>query len=306
MVNYSVVSASSAEYFPLLKGLLASLGQLGRVPIHVLDLGMTRDMLSELHDQGVATHIPDWDIRPTRKKVISRHGHKIPLPDHYRAFTAQPFLPKYVPGYEVLLWIDADCWVQDASAVDLAIGTASDGTMAISLEASHCYPAPYWRLKSHFREYVRAFGWRRGLLLLKKITANVGVIALRTDAPHWRLWQHATAHAMRIPHARSQQMAMNYVVYIDGAPTAFLPASCNWQTWEATPQFDETTGLLVEPQPPYRPIGIIHNAQDDKNLVFSVKTRQGGVLRRTMRYEQWRGTDTPVPGVTSVVGVRVA
>lgn len=287
MVNFAVVSASSAEYFPLLKGLLASLKQLGPIPIHVLDLGMTRDMLAELHDESVTTVIPNWDIRPTRKKMISRHGHKTRIPESFRAFTAQPFLPKYVPGYEILLWIDADCWVQDPSAVDLAIATASDGTLAISLEASHCYPAPYWRLRSHAREYARAFGLRDGLFLLKKLTANVGVIALRSDAPHWGLWQRAMVQAMRLPHARSQQMAMNYVVYIDRAPAAFLPASCNWQTWEATPQFDERTRLLVEPQPPYRTIGIIHNAQDDKNLVFSIKTRQGRTIEGTMRYEQW-------------------
>ena len=80
-----------------------------------------------------------------------------------------------------------------------------------------------------------------------------------------------------------QQMAMQYVVYIDKAPTAFLPASGNRQSWEATPQFDETIGLLVEPQPPYTTIGIMHNAQADKNLGFTVKTRQGNVLQGTMR-----------------------
>jgi hypothetical protein len=286
--NYAVVSASSAEYFPLLKGLLTSVRKLmGKVPVHVLDVGMTPAMLEELHDDGVQTVIPDWDIKLTRKNLILRHGGRGRVPDSFRACTAQPFLPKYVRGYDILFWIDADCWVQDPSAVDLAIRTSSDGTMAIALEASHCYPAPYWRLKTHIPEFVRAFGFRDGLFLARKLTANVGVIALRSDAPHWELWQRRTQRAMRIPHARSQQMAMQYVVYIDKAPTAFLPASCNWQSWEATPQFDETTGLLVEPQPPYSTIGIMHNAQADKNLGFTVKTRQGNVLQGTMRYERW-------------------
>jgi hypothetical protein len=288
MTNCAIVSASSAEYFPLLRGLLASLKPVGRMPIHVLDLGMTGEMLAELHDQGVRTVIPDWDIRPARHTLIARDGARIKLPDTFRAFTAQPFLPKYVPGYDILLWLDADCWVQDRAAIELVLATAAE-RMAIAVEASHCYPAPYWRLRTHLLEYVRAFGWREGLFLVKQVTANVGVIGLRSDAPHWGLWQRATLRAMRIPHARSQQMAMNYVIHIDRAPTALLPASCNWQTWEATPQLDERTGLLVEPQPPHRPIGIIHNAQANKNMVFPVATRQGNLVRRTMRYEDWHG-----------------
>ena len=94
MVNFAVVSASSAEYFPLLRGLLASLRQLGRIPVHVLDLGMSSEMLCELHDQGVTTTVPDWDIAPLPKKMISRFGRKVPIPDTFRAFTAQPFLPR--------------------------------------------------------------------------------------------------------------------------------------------------------------------------------------------------------------------
>ena len=82
-------------------------------------------------------------------------------------------------------------------------------------------------------------------------------------------------------------MAMQHVIYISKAPAAFLPALGNWQTWEATPLFDEASGLLCEPQPPYHPIGIIHNAQENKNAVFDVKTSDGGVIKSTMRYEAW-------------------
>jgi hypothetical protein len=42
--NYAVVSASSAEYFPLLKGLLTSVRKLmGKVPVHVPDVGDAGD-----------------------------------------------------------------------------------------------------------------------------------------------------------------------------------------------------------------------------------------------------------------------
>jgi hypothetical protein len=70
-------------------------------------------------------------------------------------------------------------------------------------------------------------------------------------------------------------------------PADFLPAYCNWMSFEATPKLDETTGLLVEPHPPYHPIGIMHNAEADKNKLYPVQTLQGNTLSRTMRFEQW-------------------
>ena len=46
------------------------------------------------------------------------------LKDGYKALTARPFLPRYFPGFDLYLWIDADCWVQqgDAMALFLARG----------------------------------------------------------------------------------------------------------------------------------------------------------------------------------------
>lgn len=284
--DFTVVTAADAGYFSLLEGLLASLETLGRVPISVLDLGMLPQQLEELHDRGIETPAPGWDIS-VPEVVRSRHGEKVRRPDSFKAFTAQPFLPKYARG-EILFWIDADAWLQDARIVELYLSEARSGRLAIALEADRCYQAPYWRLKSHLPDFVRSFGLKQGLKLAKTMTANVGVLAMKHDAPHWKLWQDATRHAFRkFAHQRSQQMAMQHIIYISKAPTAFLPALGNWQTWEATPLFDEATGLLCEPQPPYAPIGIIHNAQQDKNAHFDVKTSKGGLISATMRYEAW-------------------
>jgi hypothetical protein len=292
MMDYGVVTAADAGYYSLLQGLLASLGPLGRIPIYILDLGLNDRQRQELHDLGVTTTVPGWDVAIASKRILDRHGHRVPMRDTFRAFTAQPFLPKYAPGHDILFWIDADCWVQDLSAIDLYLDAASDGTLAITLEVDRCYGAPYWRLKSHFRDFIRAFGLKDGYKLARTMTANVGVFALKSNAPHWGLWQRATRRAMMHPHQRSQQMAMQYVIYIDEAPSAFLPAYCNWQSWEAVAQFDEHSNMLVEPQPPYRPIGVMHNAQEDKSLIFSVRTRQGHLRSATMRYEDWNHRQT--------------
>lgn len=287
--DFTIVTAADAGYFPLLEGLLASLAPLGKVPVCVLDLGMLPKQLQDLHAQGIETRAPDWDIT-VPSIVRSRHGKKIRRPDSFKAFTAQPFLPKYVSG-DILFWIDADAWLQDISIVDLYLSEARRDRLAIALEIDRCYGAPYWRLKSHLPDFVRTFGLKEGLNLAKTVTANVGVLALKRDAPHWKLWQEATRRAFRkFPHQRSQQMAMQHVVHISKAPTAFLPALGNWQSWEATPIFDEATGLLREPQPPYAPLGVIHNAQENKDALFDVRTTQGRLITATMRYEAWSAT----------------
>jgi hypothetical protein len=284
--DFTIVTAADAGYFALLEGLLASLTPLGKVPICVLDLGMLPNQLQDLHDRGIETPAPGWDIT-VPSIVRSRHGSKVRRPDSFKAFTAQPFLPKYAKG-DILLWIDADAWLQDVGIVDLYLSEASRGRLAIALEVDRCYGAPYWRLRSHVPDFVRTFGLKDGLKLARTMTANVGVLAMKRDAPHWKLWQDATRHAFqKFAHQRSQQMAMQHVIYISKAPTGFLPALGNWQTWEATPLFNEDTGLLCEPQPPYAPIGIIHNAQENKEALFGVKTSDGGLITATMRYEAW-------------------
>lgn len=289
MAEFVVVSAADHRYYPLLKGLMHSVEKcVGKVPFTILDLGLDPDQVAELRDNGGSAVVPDWDVDLEGKKIRERHGKQVLCPPHFRAFTAQPYLPKYVKGADIILWIDADAWVQDASCVELYVRSAREGRMSISLEVDRCYGPGYWRLKSHFVEMSRAFGLKNGYKLAKTHTANVGVLALHRDAPHWKRWQaHMQYACARAPHERSQQWALNYVVWFDKLPTDFLPAYCDWISFEATPKLDEVSGLLVEPYPPYHPIGIMHNADKDKDKVYEVKTLQGNTLHKTMRYEDW-------------------
>lgn len=55
------------------------------------------------------------------------------------------------------------------------------------------------------------------------------------------------------------------------------------------PKVDEATGLLVEPEPPYRPISIVHLVGQAKKLKFRLETLQGGIVEETLRYSAWRG-----------------
>ena|SRR5690348_12509546 len=115
--------------------------------------------------------------------------------------------------------------------------------------------------------------------------ANAGVFALKADAPHWGLRQRAMEGR---PTQMWDQTALNYVIHHDGAPTGLLPDLCNWICIDAPPEVDEASGLFVEPEPPYRPISILHLVGQAKTLKFKIESLRGGHVEGTLRYSAWR------------------
>ena len=107
-----IVSAANDGYYPLLIDLISSIEDgKGRsdVAIGVLDVGLTgaqRDALSA-RVQHLVT--PNWDYQFSASSST---------PQKFRAMTARPHLPKHFPGYDIIMWMDADAWVQQWSAVE--------------------------------------------------------------------------------------------------------------------------------------------------------------------------------------------
>ncbi len=285
--DFTIVTAADQGYFDLLNGLIASLRALPEAaartaPIAVLDLGLTEEQRARLARSVTGFVEPGWDYDfPGRAAK----------PGGYKAFTARPFLPDHVPGYRTYLWIDADAWVQDWSVLALYLEVARDGKLAITTEIDRCYQTAYkwqrprWNTLT-FRQYRQCFGWRAANRLGRNPFVNSGVFALTADAPHWALWQAALGRAIqRSQDGLVEQTALNYVVYHDRPPVGMLPAWCNWMCVTAPPMVDEATGLLVEPQPPHRTLGVVHLLGPIKDKVYRLQTRAGGTIERTLRYQ---------------------
>ena len=284
--SYTIVTAADANYFGLLEGMLASIRtlpepQATQAPITVLDLGLTAEQLEIISPQVTKIVTPGWDYDfPGRAQK----------PGGYKAFTARPHLPKHVPGYDVYLWIDADAWVQDWSVVELYLDVAWKGKLAVALEVDRCYQTtfkwqrPRWNTLT-FRQYRLGYGWRAANRLGRNPFVNSGAFALRADAPHWKLWQEALGHALTsVQDGLVEQTALNYVIYHHKSPTGLLPAWCNWMCITAPPMIDADTKLLVEPQPPHRPLGIVHLLGPIKDKVFTLETSDGRTVERTLRF----------------------
>jgi lipopolysaccharide biosynthesis glycosyltransferase len=156
-----VVTAGDEQFMPLLRGLIESLHQWEPRPFTDLacfDLGLAP--ASRRWVARYAAHVvePGWDLPVAASLRTEKPG--------LRGLTVRPFLPRYFPGYDVLLWIDADAWVQERFALDWLLAVAVDGLLAAVPEVDRAYQQTRrvveWRV-SRMQAY---FGQEEGLRVL--------------------------------------------------------------------------------------------------------------------------------------------
>jgi len=292
-----ICTAANGSYFPLLQGLVRSLGDgplTKTLPLGVLDLGgMTEDQLTFLKERGATVVQPGWDCDfPGRAQA----------PPHYKAMTARPHLPKHFPGYDIYLWIDSDAWVQDDSCLIPFLRGAAKGKLAIVPELDRGYwtiykPPKLWT--QNHKAFAWGFGLKLGYRLGRNPILNSGVFALAANAPHWALWAKAHEQMLNRKSRRgpahkdlfnffiAEQTALNYVIFSDKQPYTLLPALGNWFCGKGSPLWDEDSRRLVEPHEPHAPLGIIHLAgKGMKERVWTLDSLQGGHVTCRLTYDE--------------------
>ncbi|MFQ6017090.1 MAG: glycosyl transferase [Kiloniellaceae bacterium] len=291
----TIVSFANAPYYPLLKELVVSIRTLKgpeACAISVFDAGLTEAQLAEIRPLVQDIAKPAWDLEnlPAWKK----------RKEHQKAFTCLPFLPRYFPGYDIYLWLDADCWVNDWAAVELYIEGARRGALAICPGVDRAYRIPNyidWFLLRPvqvrtflYKHAKRAFGRRTAAEMALLPELNTGVFALHREAPHWQAW----ADWMERVAPRSRvygidQLTVAMTVYRDGLQVELLPAWCNWLCVRAMPMIDARSGRLIEPYLPHHPIGVVHLAgldalRTDATNTVRLKRTDGGAEDRPLRF----------------------
>jgi hypothetical protein len=285
-----IVTAADENFVPLLKGLVESLHQwdrLRRGQLACLDVGLgpdSRDWLRQYTDNIVS---PGWDIPLDAKLATAK--------PHLRAITARPFLPKYFPGHETYLWMDADTWVQEWYPVDWYVAAAADGKLAIAPQMDRAYSQPRealnWRM-----EKLRAYHGPTAVpLLTTEQYLNAGVFALRADAPHWARWADAFRRGVDACHGTQccDQTALNYMVWTERVPVHPLPALCNWTCHLAIPAFLPSTGRFHEPFVPHQSIGVMHLTGETKDYTFEFRDGQGRTVQSDLRFSRDRKIRSP-------------
>jgi len=282
-----VVTAADESFFPLLRGLIGSLEQFeSRPALACLDVGLSpasREWVA-LHAQHVV--VPEWDL-PVDPRVRDRRP-------HIRALTARPFLPRYFPGYDIYLWIDADAWVQERFALDWYLQYARGGALVAVPEVDRAYRHTRSNVEWRMTRVHNYFGPKFAQRALWKTYFNAGVFALRADAPHWEAWERSFREGLEVAKGVQccDQTALNHALWTMNLAVHPLPALCNWLCHYRHPVFDAEHNRLCEPVAPSRPIGVLHLAAQTKDLSLQLKG-DGGTRVISLRFP---AVEPPGPG----------
>lgn len=293
-----IVTGGDAVYFPLIEELAASIRAhrtAEEVGVVVIDAGLEPGQREHLASRyGARLLDVGWELGVPASRVRGR--------DHLKVQVARAFLDRYVPEAELIAWIDADAWVQDAGGLDLLFRGAELGRLAIVSQTSR-----YSQVGMTLR--WGPFGWARVRSILYKNarrarvpetdarrigdrpTLNSGVFALHRDAPHWAMWRARQAEVIRRGRIfTSDQLSLALAVYIDGAPVELMPETCNYMGPLWTCSADEAT--LVERYLPNAPLGVVHMAGYDAmrrglEVTVPVRTLDGRTIKRSLRRPAW-------------------
>ena len=292
-----IVSLADSNYFELLNELIDSIKRFDEsknVAICILDAGLTEDQKLKLSQKVDDIKSAEWDIKVPAFKVKGK--------EWLKSQVSRAFLPKYFPGYEKYLWIDADAWVNKWEALDLYFKGSNANKLAISTSADRSYGRVLradWligsiaKVKSQNYKHAKSSGFSetvaRKIALMPHL--NIGVFCLNADAPHWVVWQKNLKQALNSGKIfGSEQVAMNIAIYVDDLEIEILPAYCNW-TLIYRLKFDTVNNTLVEPYLPNHEIGIIHLAgktsdvvRFNKNHLSEIKTLEGKIIKKSLRF----------------------
>ena len=294
-----IISLADANYFELVNELVDSIKnhkQSENTAICIMDAGLKSEQIEILDKKVDIIKKAEWDIEVSSSKVKDR--------EWLKSQVSRAFLPRYFPGYDKYLWIDADAWVNSWYTIELYFKGCSNKKLAIATSADRAYGRvlradwffrSFARIKSQNYKHAKSSGFSEKIArqVALKPHLNIGVFALESNAPHWEVWQKNLKKALSSGKIwGSEQIAMNITIYNDKLDVEILPAYCNWTLIEAL-KFDEKRNTLVEPYLPNHEIGIVHFAgknndeiRTNKDFVSKIKTIEGKMIEKKLRFNK--------------------
>ena len=251
-----IVSLADSNYFELINELIDSIKRFEQskdIAICIMDAGLKTEQIEILKKKVDIIKKAEWDIEVSSNKVKNK--------EWLKSQVSRAFLPKYFPGYEKYLWIDADAWVNSWYAIELYLKGCENKKLSIATSADRAYGrvlradwvfGSFARIKSQNYKHAKSSGFSEKIArqVALKPHLNIGVFALEVDAPHWEIWQQNLKKALSSGKIwGSEQIAMNITIYVDGLDIEILPAYCNWTLIQAL-KYDKLKNTLVEPSLP--------------------------------------------------------
>jgi len=299
--NIAIVSLSDSNYFHLLEDLINSINRFEQsktLKICILDAGMTQDQIKKIEKKVYIIKKAKWDIEVSNLRIKNREWLKSQI--------CRPFLPEYFPEFEKLIWIDCDAWVNSWLAIEHLINGSKEKKIAMC-SMSDRHTGRVLRVKWLYRSVgiIKSQNLKHSLssgfnvkdcqYIATEPHLNVGVFALDRVSSIWKVWQKNLKTALKKGRIfGSEQIALNYSIYIDKCEVELLPYYCNWIPNHLMTNWDERKNIFVEKYYPHNEIGIIHlaggikvNGKDmryDKNIKVQIKTLSGNIIEKSFRY----------------------
>ena len=299
MKEHTIVSLADSNYFELLCELIDSIKSFEEsknVAICVLDAGLSDNQKNILLKKVDTIKKANWDIEVPSYKVIGK--------EWLKSQVSRAFLPKYFPGYNKYLWIDADAWVNSWETIELYFKGSDNNKLSISTSADRAYGrvlkvdwliGGFAKIKSQNYKHAKSSGFSEKIAreVALKPHLNIGVFCLEATASHWDVWKKNLKIALKSGKIfGSEQIAMNVTIYIDKLDVEILPAYCNYTLIDGM-KFDTKRNTFVEPYLPNHKIGIVHlagkhnnNIRVNKNNLIEVRTLEGKIIKKSARFNQ--------------------
>jgi len=299
MKEHTIVSLADSNYFELLCELIDSIKSFEEsknVAICVLDAGLSDNQKNILLKKVDTIKKANWDIEVPSYKVIGK--------EWLKSQVSRAFLPKYFPGYNKYLWIDADAWVNSWETIELYFKGSDNNKLSIATSADRAYGrvlkvdwliGGFGKVKSQNYKHAKSSGFSEKIAreVALKPHLNIGVFCLEATASHWDVWKKNLKIALKSGKIfGSEQIAMNVTIYIDKLDVEILPAYCNYTLIDGM-KFDTKRNTFVEAYLPNHKIGIVHlagkhnnNIRMNKNHLIEVTTLEGKIIKKSARFNQ--------------------
>jgi hypothetical protein len=299
MKEHTIVSLADSNYFELLCELIDSIKSFeesNNVAICVLDAGLSDNQKNILLKKVDTIKKANWDIEVPSYKVIGK--------EWLKSQVSRAFLPKYFPGYNKYLWIDADAWINSWETIELYFKGSDNNKLSISTSADRAYGrvlkvdwlfGGFAKVKSQNYKHAKSSGFSEKIAreVALKPHLNIGVFCLEATASHWDAWKKNLKIALKSGKIfGSEQIAMNVTIYIDKLDVEILPAYCNYTLIDGM-KFDTKRNTFVEAYLPNHKIGIVHlagrhnnNIRMNKNHLIEVTTLEGKIIKKSPRFNQ--------------------
>lgn len=225
-----IVTASDENYAGVCLNLLESLGKWSRIT-HVIDLGLSSESRRALESRCAG-------VIDAPEHAWKSNGVAVP---YAAAMTLRPQLPQLF-AHDYIMWIDADCWVQDRTAVKKYFEMAQkhDGNFVLvaelDVEYPHCVDA--FEVRQEQLRDLHSQLWDETVAeeLHGKAPLNSGVFAASRSSPVWNAFDEAVkaqyvgnsklVDSTRLAHMAEQQ-SLNRVLH-ESQRLTILTADYNW------------------------------------------------------------------------------